>query len=58
VGSAIDLHCKFGPEWVQFRAMVRRASEGSLGVEFVDLLPSTRTKLIDFINTRSAAASA
>ena len=58
VGSAIDLHCKFGAEWVQFRAIVRRAGPDNMGVEFVELLPGSRAKLIDFLNTRSAAASA
>ena len=58
VGSAIDLHCKFGAEWVQFRAIVRRAGQDNMGVEFVELLPGSRAKLIDFLNTRSAAASA
>ena len=58
VGSEIDLHCKFGAEWVQFRAVVRRASQDNMGVEFIDLLPGARMKLIDFINAKSAAASA
>ena len=58
VGSEVDLHCKFGAEWVQFRALVRRASEDSMGVEFIDVASVTRAKLADFLNTRSAAASA
>jgi len=58
VGSAIDLHCKFGAEWVQFRAVVRRAGADNMGVEFVDVQPGVRAKLIDYINMRSAAASA
>jgi len=43
---------------VQFRAIVRRAGQDNMGVEFVELLPGSRAKLIDFLNTRSAAASA
>ena len=37
IGSEVDLHCKFGAEWVQFRALVRRAGEDSMGVEFIDV---------------------
>jgi len=58
VGSAIDLHCNFGAEWVQFRAIVRRVNPDNMGVEFIDLLPGIRAKLTDFLHTRSAAASA
>lgn len=57
-GSEIDLHCKFGAEWVQFRAVVRRADETSLGVEFLDMPANTRAKLIDVLNTRAAGAGA
>jgi len=57
-GSELDLHCKFGPEWVQFRSVVRRAGEASMGVEFVGMSAGTRAKLIDFLNIKTAAASA
>ena len=57
-GSELDLHCKFGSEWVQFRALVRRAGEDNMGVEFIDVPAGTRVKLIDFLNTKVAAASA
>lgn len=58
VGSEVDLHCKFGTEWVQFRALVRRASEASMGVEFIDMSEKTRDRLFDFVNTKAAAAIA
>jgi hypothetical protein len=57
-GSEVDLHCKFGSEWVQFRALVRRVGEDSMGVEFIDVPAGTRVKLIDFLHTKVAAASA
>ncbi|MBV9146029.1 MAG: GAF domain-containing protein [Acidobacteria bacterium] len=58
LGSEVDLHCKFGPEWVQFRAVVRRADEASMGVEFIDVPHETREKLITMLNSRMAAATA
>jgi class 3 adenylate cyclase len=58
IGSEVDLHCKFGAEWIQFRALVRRAGEDSMGVEFIEVPSGTRSKLIDFLNIRSLAASA
>lgn len=58
VGSEIDLHCKWGQEWIQFRARVRRANEDSMGVEFIDVPAGSRVKLVDFLNARAAAASA
>jgi len=57
-GSEVDLHCKFGSEWVQFRALVRRTGEDSMGVEFIDMPAGTRVKLIDFLHAKVAAASA
>lgn len=58
LGSELDVHCKFGAEWVQFRAVVRRADEASMGVEFLDMPAGTRAKLIDVLTTKVAAASA
>lgn len=58
VGSEIDLHCKWGQEWIQFRARVRRANEDSMGVEFIDVPAGSQVKLIDFLNAKAAAASA
>jgi PilZ domain/Adenylate and Guanylate cyclase catalytic domain len=57
LGSQVDVHCKFGAEWVQFRAVVRRADEGSMGVEFVNISEGTRDKLIEAINARTAGVA-
>ena len=54
LGKELDLHCRFGAEWVQFRAIVRRADEASMGVEFIDMPPATREKLIAVLNSASA----
>jgi len=56
--SELDLHCKFGSEWVQFRSIVRRAGEATMGVEFLNVSPLARTKLIEFLNLKTAAATA
>jgi len=58
LGSELDLHCKFGPEWVQFRAIVRRADEATMGVELIDLPAGTRKKLIEILSARAPSASA
>ena len=58
LGSEVDVHCKFGSEWVQFRAIVRRAGEDSMGVEFVHVPEDAREKLVDFVNARVVAANA
>ena len=58
LGSEVDLHCKFGAEWVQFRAIVRRADEASMGVEFLDMTVNTRTKLVDLLNNKTLSATA
>jgi adenylate cyclase len=58
LGSEVDLHCKFGTEWVQFRAIVRRADEANTGVEFLHMPESSRAKLIDVLNTKLASGCA
>jgi hypothetical protein len=57
VGSTVDVHCKFGSEWVQFRAIVRRASTDNMGVEFIDVPAGSRVKLVEFVNARALAAA-
>jgi len=57
-GSELDVHCKFGPEWVPFHAVVRRADEASVGVEFIDVPDRTRAKLVEFVRARTTAANA
>ena len=39
-------------------AIVRRADEAGMGVEFLDMPAGTRAKLIDVLTTKVAAASA
>jgi adenylate cyclase len=58
LGSEVDLHCKFGAEWVQFRAIVRRADEAGMGVEFLDMPESSRAKLVDTLTTKLPSACA
>src|SRR5262249_5915378 len=45
LGSEIDVHCKFGKEWVPFRVRVRRCDANGMGVEFLAMGPKERVKL-------------
>ncbi len=58
LGSEIDVHCKFGKEWVPFRARVRRCDAHGMGVEFLSMGQKERAKLLEFLNKLYGSASA